>query len=415
MTNPSVKTLGLRKSAKTSIKIPVDSFRSQPLASIHGAKLGNCFVRVTDIPLELEDFMRVNPRNPSRDDKDALRGTVVKGIMDTLFENPADMAIKNQGIYLLVEEVKTYKEAGAQEVIEITLSDQNVHGIVNGGHTYAAIMDANDTKDVTKLESLEQAFVRLHIMSGVEKEKVVEIAEGLNRSKQVDDPSLAELSGQFEQIKKVMSGKTGEEEISYHQGDSGDFYITHVLSLMEMFNLDRFPESKYPTSLYNSQQYGLKYFLEDSKKTPLVVDMLTSNLPDILELHDEIKKVTPDAAKRNGFTYSSMKIGSARAGSAKNKGVRLHFIGEDADYRVPNGWAYPIISSFRANVNWDSERGVFEWKVPIAKLLPTVIDELVRICVNSNKEVGAPDKVGKQSSVYDSCYMKVERAVNRWK
>lgn len=414
MQNVSNKTLGLRKSAKTSIKIPVDSFRSQPLASINGAKLGNCFVRATDIPLELGDYMRVNPRIPSRDDKDALKGSVIKGIMDTLFENPSDMAIKNQGIYLLVEDVKAYKEAGSQEYIELTLSDSKVHGIVNGGHTYAAIIDAIDTEDKTKLQTLQEAFVRIHVMSGIEKDKVVEMAEGLNRSKQVDNPSLAELSGEFERIKDVMREKTGADEIAYHQGDSGDFYITHILSLMEMFNMERFPDDKYPTSLYNSQQYGLKYFLEDAKHNGPVAKLLTSRLPDILVLHDSIKKLTPDAAKRNGFTYSSMKIGNSRTGSAKNKGVKLHFLGETVDYRVPNGWAYPIISAFRANVTWNPERGIFHWKVPLAELIPTVIDELVGVCVKSNKDVGAPDKVGKQSSVYDSCYMKVERAVSRW-
>jgi len=415
MQNVSTKTLGLRKNAKTSIKIPVDSFRSQPLASIHGAKLGNCFVRVTDMPVELENFMRVNPRIPSRDDKDALKGSVIKGIMDTLFENPSDMAIKNQGIYLLVDDVKTYKEAGSQEYIEITLSDAQLHGIVNGGHTFAAIADAIDTKDEIKLQTLNQAFVRLHLMSGIEKDKVVEMAEGLNRSKQVDNPSLAELSGEFDRIKSVMQGALGADEISYHQGDPGDFYITHVLSLMEMFNLDRFPEDKHPTSLYNSQQYGLKYFLEDAKGFGKIAHLLTSKLPEILKLHDLVKKLTPDAAKRNGFTYSLMKIGSSRAGSAKNKGIRLHFLGEDADYRVPNGWAYPIISAFRANVVWDSDEELFEWKIPLDELVPTVIDQLVGICVKSNKDVGAPDKVGKQSSVYDACFMKVDRAVDRWK
>lgn len=415
MQNVSVKTLGLRKKAKTLIKIPVDSFRSQPLASLDGAKLGSCFVRVTDIPPELENFMAVNPRSPSRDDKDALRGPVVKGIMDTLYDSPSDMAIKNQGIYILVEDVKAYKESGSQEFIEITISDKKLHGVINGGHTYAAIIDANDTEDSAKLEALEKAFVRVHVMSGIEKEKVIEMAEGLNTSKQVDSPSIADLSGEFEEIKKVMSGRTGEHDISYHQGEDGDFYISHVLSLMEMFNLDRFPENKYPTSLYNSRQYGLKYFLEDSKKRPVVAKMLTENLPEILKLHDIVKKLTPESARKNGYTDSLSKIGSVRAGSGRSKSVRLYFIGEEVDERVYNGWAYPIISAFRANVKWDSDAGVFEWKMPLTDLVPNIIDELVMICAKANKDVGSPDKVGKLSSVYDLCFSRVEKAVERLK
>ncbi|MBV8119772.1 MAG: AIPR family protein [Alphaproteobacteria bacterium] len=63
----------------------------------------------------------------------------------------------------------------------------------NGGHTYAAIRDTIENADEVTRASLERAHVRLHLLQGVDDSKVAEIAEGLNRSKQVDDPSLANL------------------------------------------------------------------------------------------------------------------------------------------------------------------------------------------------------------------------------
>lgn len=66
---------------------------------------------------------------------------------------------------------------------------------MNGGHTYAAIRDAIENAEDADLENLARAYVRLHILQGIEDSKVAEIAEGLNRSKQVDDPSLAKLQG----------------------------------------------------------------------------------------------------------------------------------------------------------------------------------------------------------------------------
>src|SRR5882724_3264146 len=84
--------------------IPTDDYRSLPIAGLGGTKVGDCFVKVTDLPEELDSFMEVNPRVPRRNQKDILTGPVIKGITETLTDKPEDMAIKNQGIYLLVED-----------------------------------------------------------------------------------------------------------------------------------------------------------------------------------------------------------------------------------------------------------------------------------------------------------------------
>ena len=96
-------------------------------------------------------------------------------------------------------------------------------------------------------ENLNRAYVRLHVLRDIEKDKVPEIAEGLNRSKQVDDPSLENLRGHFETIKKVVKGLPGAEQIAYHMGDEGSVYITEVLVYVEMFNCERYDARSIPT------------------------------------------------------------------------------------------------------------------------------------------------------------------------
>ena len=210
--------------------LPTDEYRSQPIPGFDAkAKMGSCFARVVDLPQELDGFMKVNPRVPTRNQKDLLSGPVCKGILLTLRESPEDMAIKNQGIYLLVEDAVFLREKGGQGTLSITLSDSNRHGIVNGGHTYAAIREAIEHSEEVEQESVEQAFVRLHVMQGIDAEKVPEIAEGLNRSKQVDDPSLRNLQGLFQRVKDIMKGHPGDDAIAYKQGDDGDVYISEVL------------------------------------------------------------------------------------------------------------------------------------------------------------------------------------------
>jgi hypothetical protein len=65
---------------------------------------------------------------------------------------------------------------------------------------------------------------------------------------------------------------------------------------------------------------------------------------------------------------------------------------------VPNGWLYPTLAAFRANVTWDVRQDKFEWKVPLKRLVPRVIDDL-GVCVTEHRNNNLqPDKVGKRES-----------------
>ena len=124
-----------------SFEVQTDEYRAQPIPGTN-AKLGHCFVRVTDLPRDLERFMEVNPRVPSTTKNGVLSGPVIKGILDTLRDYPDDMALKNQGVFLLADDVSFEKKPGGVGFLKITLSDSERHGIVNGGHTFAAIRNA---------------------------------------------------------------------------------------------------------------------------------------------------------------------------------------------------------------------------------------------------------------------------------
>ena len=409
MTDAAHISGGLSSRRPFTFVIATNEYRSLPIPSLDGAKVGDCFVEVMALPDRLDEFMEVNPRVPNRSQKDVLTGPVVKGITQTLTESPDDMAIKNQGIYLLVEDVEFLRSPGGAGKLKITLADPNRHGIVNGGHTYAAIRDAIDNADDVARASLARAHVRLHLLQGIDESKVAEIAEGLNRSKQVDDPSLANLKGHFDRIREVLEGKPGAETIAYHQGGPGETYVTEVLVILELFNCERFDRKRHPHYLLNRSKSALEFYKRDLDERPSPSEVLVPKLPEILVLSDLIKKHTPEAAKRIGFEFGRMKIGKARAGSQTNRNVPLPFLGERMTHHVPNGWLYPMLAAFRANVDWDLHHRRFEWKVPLTELVPQVIDDLVRVCVIEHRDNNLPpDKVGKRESTYVQCYDKVQ-------
>ncbi len=86
----------------------------------------------------------------------------------------------------------------------VRLTDKQRHGLVNGGHTFATILDAAKRADEEQLANMRRAQVRIHVMRGLDADTVVEIAQGLNRSKQVKDTSLRNLDNQFDAIKQAM-------------------------------------------------------------------------------------------------------------------------------------------------------------------------------------------------------------------
>jgi hypothetical protein len=392
-----------------TFKVPTSEYRSLPIPGLEGTKMGDCFVSVTDLPEQLDQFMEVNPRVPSRTQNNVLSGPVIKGITQTLIEDPEDMAIKNQGIYLLVEDASFSRATGGIGELSITLADSARHGIVNGGHTYAAIRDAIENADDEELKNISRAQVRLHILQGIDETKVAEIAEGLNRSKQVDDPSLVNLQGHFERIRDVMKGKPGADAIAYHQGSEGDVYVTELLVFLEMFNRERFDRKKHPHYLYSRTKSALQFYQKDLETRPSPLDLLVPKIPEILELSDMIRRETPAAAGRVGFKFGMMKTGKIRAGAKSNKNIPLPFLNSTMSHRVPNGWLYPMLAAFRANVRWDLAKMSFEWKVPVAKLVPAVIDDLVQVCVSEHRDNNLPpDKVGKRESTYVQCYDKLQ-------
>jgi hypothetical protein len=125
-------------------------------------------------------------------------------------------------------------------------------------------------------------------------------------------------------------------------------------------------------------------------------------------LSDLIKQQTPAAARRIGFEFGRMKVGKTRAGSQTNRNVVLPFLSERTTHHVPNGWLYPMLAAFRANVDWNLAARKFDWKVPLTDIVPQVIDDLVRVCVTEHRDNNlAPDKVGKRESTYVQCYDKI--------
>lgn len=407
------RSVGQRSVKPFTFAFDTDEYRSIPIPGIKHAKMGTCFVKVTDLPPELADYMSVNPRTPKRNAKDALTGDVVNGILATLRGAGDQMAIKNLGVYLLAEDTEFSKQSGGRGVLKVTLTDPTLHGVVNGGHTYMAIREAvENTDSEAELEQVDRAYVRLHIMQGIPRDAVTDIADGLNRNKPVDLASLFNLDGAFEQIKSVMRGHIGENKIAYKQGEEGPqkpVYVTEILTYMQLFNAVRYSRTKHPNALYRNKSIMLRDFKDDYKDgaEDSPIQMIVPRLPEILKLADDIRFHTPANALALGFTYGNAKVDKNGKPTKLKDPIQLNFSNHKVEYRTSNGWVIPMLAAFRANVNWDTKSGEMRWIIPLDILLPLVIRELVSVCVAKHRSKVPAEEVAVKEESFAQCYDKV--------
>lgn len=397
-----------------TFSLPTGEFRALPVPGFEsedegGVKLASCFVPCEALPGDLDEWMAVNPRTPEFDRAGRLKSRVAQAMLGTLRDYPERFSLMNQGIWVTANEARFEKVKGGQGAVTITLTDRKRHGIANGGHSYYAIRQVANEREANGETSYWGAFVRLHIITGVTADEleVSELALGLNRSIQVDAASIENLAGEFEPIKAALRGKPGEIQISYRQGDTGPVDIEMVLTLMNLFDVEKYPDwTKYPNALFGHSKLVLDNFTQQSCTS---FDIITSKVHEILALSElvmeavavhlgKVKVSDADTAKRLGNPKSK------RPGYFTDATVPKHF---------PVGWLYPMVGAFRANVDRKAwKKGKFAWLVSPEKIVPDVAEQLARVVYQEHKDnKHKPAEVGRKEAAYRSCYMTVVMAL----
>jgi hypothetical protein len=154
---------------------------------------------------------------------------------------------------------------------------------------------------------------------------IADTADGLNRSLQVDDPTLENLKGSFELIKKALKDKRGEEEIAYQQGYLGNVDIVEVLTLCSLFNLNKYPNRRtHPYGLFGQRKVVLDTFLADIKSSDSAFGGFCQNCTKF-GLSERVQQVL---APEFGTIKKSNRQKGNRIGSEPNKRAGYFLSGE---------------------------------------------------------------------------------------
>ena len=392
MTNVTNLSFALR--AKFARRLPDPNF-GKSTGLEHHIFLVNC----RDIPRGLP--LEANARRPN------TRKQVYREVRDSLLNldgEPGSFHLKNKGIVIVADRVE---QAGSNDQFKIVL-DRTLQGILDGGHTYQLILNAQEAGEIP-----DEQYVFVQVRTGVPREWIADISQGLNTSVQVQDMSLQNLAGKFAWIKDELKGSSAYSKIAWSENDPGDFSVRDVIALMFLMNLALFPDaSSHPIAGYEKKSAALEKFDEDDSSFRAMQPILR----DILYLHDWV-----------GFTASQFYNEGAGKLGLKGRGAGLSFVKQsnrkaftpsfldnDEKYEtcLEDAALFPILAAFRVFIRRNPLTGKYEWigGFAAAKLAwREMAYELMRATVHTATEVGrSKNAIGKSRLHWDGLYQKVE-------
>ena len=359
------------------------------------------YVKIDDISRGIP--MATNPRDQK------LTSGVAKAIRNSLKLDDGNFQLKNRGIVLSAGKVHFNNKTNE---VTIYFDNDYTHGNIDGGHTYKITQEYIG-------KGLNQ-YVQFEVMTGVD-DIIVELAEARNTSVQVDEKSLAELVGKFDPIKEGIDGLSFYNRIAFKQNqleteidpvtgkekslkmiDARD-----VVSILSMFNIAIYNEDKHPMQAYSSKATMLNKFLNDPEEYRKFVNVM----PDIFDLFDDIEVEFPAAVNLNNMRYGRKKY----AGWKDDKIVaKSKFNQRDMNYKVPDGFVYPILAGFRVLLKYNEDTEKYFFIKPIREVWDNSKVNIAKSVMNFASSIGDnPNAVGKDENIWNLIYMLLSIEANK--
>lgn len=364
-------------------------------------------VRAVDLP----DGIR---KDANAREATGLKRQVYRDVQKSLMGEsgmPGIFDLKNKGIVVLAE---TVKKTG-DDTYEIYINDGQ--GIVDGGHTYEIICNAQIDGRIP-----EDQYVEVQVRTGVDPDLITEISSGLNTGIAVKAHSIANLDGKYEWIKDELSDTPYVNRIAWRESDDGDYDVRDLIAVLECMNVFTFPNESgnHPISAYEAvnrvaDRFSADADLNEADITKSVYYRLKPILKDALHLFDVIRRDFRDA-------YNQATSGNAGAldimeQAAKGKKFDFPFAElEPCEYRLTKGALFPIFAAFRNKVSI-GENGQAEWLGGFRSVLAlwnSAKAEIVMQTKDAIKDYGRkPDVLGKSRGNWNNLHKTLEVYVLR--
>ncbi|MDU3105634.1 MAG: AIPR family protein, partial [Staphylococcus epidermidis] len=278
------------------------------------------------------------------------------------------------------------------------------YGILDGGHTYTAIIEGR----VNLSDNIDK-FVKLEIIVG-ENLTVSRIADARNTSASVSDIALYELDDKFDFIKNAVKNEPYADDIAIKDNSKERLQIIELLKLLYSYNIYKFNDSsEMPTQAYSGKATVFKDIKKDLDNKTNYYNNLSSLLPDLVRLYDYIEL----DFKNKYLEYNpSGKFGALRGIEKKKDGkkpLKTLFLENDTDYKVASGYILPVFGAFRVLVQKESQN--LNWRIDPIQMWNKIGASLIKNTFESSRN--NPQDAGKNASIWSNNYSKVENEMFR--
>lgn len=374
------------------VNFTAKAVRTLPSPSQDNVTTYFAYVNFRNVPKELP--LDVNPRKPK------MQTAVGKTLKAAVVSTDTDFDINNRGIVLVAKSFK-FDTSNSQVSIDLD-NDVESYGILDGGHTYTAIIENRDA-----LSEETDKFVRFEIIVG-ENLTVSRIADARNTSANVSDEALLELDDKFDFIKDAVKGQLYEHEIAFKDNSPERLRVNEFLKLLYAYNIFEFESaSDVPVKAYTSKMAVLKNLKSDLDNNTQNYLRLSKLLPELVKLYNHIE--TDFQNKYIEYTPSG-RFGRLRGIESRRDGKKPFsslFLEDQMDYKISVGYILPVFAAFRVLL----KKGTLEWSSDPFKMWDKIGSELVKNTLESSKN--NPQDAGKNTTIWSNNYSKVENELFR--
>lgn len=340
--------------------------------------------------------MDVNPRVPK------MATNVAKRLINAVIEPETDFYINNRGIVI---SAKSFSFNSVESEVSIDIgdtedeNDKYSYGILDGGHTYKAIMQNRDNipEDIEK-------YVRIEVITNVI--NITRLSDARNTSIQVSDIALFNLEDSFEDIRDAIKNEVYADYVAYKDNENKPINISELLRLMYAFDIIKYPDDVLaPIQSYSGKAQVFKRY-KDAYNTPFYKS-LTKQLPKLVKLYDVIEKELPEKYNeyKKNLGVASPRFGAVKGVENVEKGAETSFLNETTNYSISSGYIYPIFGAFRSLLRFDEEKGEVAWIFDPIYIWNQVGTSIAQ---NTFESSNNPQLAGKDKQLWLSNYRIVE-------
>ena len=309
-------------------------------------------VDLCDIPKNIPTDINPRPQN--------MKTKISKAIVASIQQRNTMFEAMNNGIKIIADDVMIR----GQNVI-IVFDDSKAQGVLNGGHTYRAILE-NVGEDYPR-----GIRVDVDVMCGPDVEReAVNIAIAQNSSVSLKQDSIMNANGVYNLVKEVISGQEYADKVCYTENMNNMVSVKILLALCWMLDVKRFSSYNHPCDAYNSKTHASTWYEGLIKNDPDYFIAITEHIPEFIALYEHIQihiREWYDAGSAGKRVYANRSISGGRRFTL--------LTGKKLEKRVPDAYVYPIFAALRAALTVDDDNK-FSWVVNPYTLLDEIGQKL---------------------------------------